>query len=68
MEAKNAAIDSKDLEARHHLNIKNPLLRSLCVAAFLRCLYASIKNAPNKEYHEQAIGNLSGDKIFTQIT
>ena len=50
------------------MTIVNPELRSLCVAAFLRCAYASIDSAPNAEYHEQAIGNLKGEKIFTQLT
>lgn len=50
------------------LSIQNPLLRSLCIASFLRCLYASIENAPDADYHEQAISNLKGDKLFGQIS
>jgi len=44
-------------------------MRSLCIAAFLRCLYASIDNAPNGEYHDVAINNLKGsDKVFIMIS
>lgn len=50
------------------MNIQNPELRSLSIAAFLRCAYASIDSAPNADYHEQAISNLKGEKIFTQLT
>ena len=50
------------------MGVQNDTLRSLSVAAFLRCLYASIDSAPNGEYHEQAISNLRSDKIFTQIS
>lgn len=50
------------------MGVQNDTLRSLSVAAFLRCLYASIDSAPNGEYHEQAIANLRSDKIFAQIT
>ena len=40
----------------------------MCIASFLRCLYASIENAPDADYHEQAISNLKGDKLFGQIS
>lgn len=33
------------------MGIQNPELRSLCISAFLRCLYASIDAAPHEEYH-----------------
>lgn len=32
------------------MGIQNPQLRSLCISAFLRCLYASIDSAPDGEY------------------
>ena len=50
------------------MGIQNDELRSLCVAAFLRCLYASIDCAPDGQYHLQAVNNLKSDKIFTSIT
>jgi len=34
------------------MSIHNPELRSLSIAAFLRCLYASIDSAPHADYHE----------------
>lgn len=50
------------------MTIVNPELRSLSIAAFLRCIYASIDSAPDAAYHENAIANLKGEKIFTQLT
>ena len=58
-------VAKKNFDSKASLSIKNPELRGLCIAAFLRCLYASIDNAPDKDYHEQAINNLKSDKIFT---
>lgn len=43
------------------MGIQNPELRSLSIASFLRCLYASIDSAPNDEYYALAIENLSKD-------
>ena len=37
------------------MNVKNPELRSLSIAAFLRQIYASIESAPNADYHKMAI-------------
>ena len=66
--AKSAIMAKREFDKMTTLSIKNPEIRSLCVAAFLRCLYASIDNAPDKDYHEQAINNLKGDTTFKKIT
>ena len=66
------------------IGIQNPELRSLCIAAFLRCLFASIESAPGTikkdidhqsaegategKYYEMAVDNIKSDKIFGQIT
>ena len=50
------------------MSIHDPEQRSLSIAAFLRCLYASIDSAPHGDYYELAINNLQNQKIFTQIT
>ena len=50
------------------MSINDPEQRSLSIAAFLRCLYASIDSAPHGDYYEQAIENLQNEKVFTQLT
>lgn len=46
----------------------NTRLRSLTVAAMLRCLYASIEYAPTLELKKQAIQNIQNATVFKEIT
>ena len=43
-------------------------MRSLCIAAYLRCLFAAIEYAPNQELKIEAIRNLKDDFVFRNIT
>mmetsp|Transcript_15016 Transcript_15016/g.14598 ORF Transcript_15016/g.14598 Transcript_15016/m.14598 type:complete len:112 (-) Transcript_15016:471-806(-) len=43
-------------------------MRSLCVAAYLRCLYAAIEYAPDLELRNEAIKILKDDFTFSTIT
>jgi hypothetical protein len=55
-------------DANKEVGIKNLKLRSLCVAAFLRCLHAAIEYAPRADYQRSAIAVLQQDAIFMNIT
>jgi hypothetical protein len=48
--------------------IQNLEMRSLCVAAFLRCLHASLEYAPDDEMYQAAIRNLREDYMFRSVT
>ena len=50
------------------MGIANPEMRSLCVAAFLRCLHASIEYAPDINFHLDAVHNLQSIYMFKSIT
>ena len=43
-------------------------MRSLCIAAFLRCLHASVEYAPTFELNGLALNNLIDDEMFYNIT
>ena len=43
-------------------------MRALCVAAYLRCLYAAIEYAPNLELKAEAIRSLKEEFVFRTIT
>ena len=56
---------STDLYARLNQpvsGVRNAELRSLCIAAFLRCLFASIDEP--SDFHDYAISNLSKEITF----
>ena len=48
--------------------IQNLEMRSLCIAAFLRCLFNSLEYAPDGEFYAAAIENLHSDVLFKSIT
>lgn len=43
-------------------------MRSLCIAAYLRCLYAAIEYAPHLEYKNDAIMQLKVDYAIKSLT
>lgn len=43
-------------------------MRSLCIAGYLRCLFAAIEYAPNQELKLEAIRNLKDEFVFRNIT
>ena len=43
-------------------------MRALCIAAYLRCLYAAIEYAPNQELKIEAVRNLKDEFVFRNIT
>ena len=48
--------------------IQNLEMRSLCIAAFLRCLFNSLEYAPDGEFYKNAIENLHSDILFKSVT
>lgn len=50
------------------MGIQNLEMRSLCIAAFLRCLHASLEYAPDDEMYQEAIKNLHQDYMFKSVT
>lgn len=46
----------------------NKAIRSMTIAAYLRCLYASVEYAPNVELRKQAIANIRDPLMFRAIT
>ena len=48
--------------------IQNLEMRSLCIAAFLRCLFNSLEYAPDGDFYQAAIENIHSDILFKSIT
>ena len=48
--------------------IQSLKLRSLCIAAYLRCLYGAIEYAPKEQLRAEAIQSLSELYVFRNIT
>jgi len=46
----------------------NKEIRSLTIAAYLRCLYASIEYAPTETLRSNAINNIKDPLMFRAIT
>lgn len=57
----------KRLHFRHRdkQGIGNTRLRCLSIAAYLRCLIASIESAPSAESFDTAVANISSIKVLT---
>jgi hypothetical protein len=43
-------------------------MRSLCIAAYLRCLFAAIEYAPDQSHKNEAIRYLKDEFAFRSIT
>lgn len=43
-------------------------MRSLCIAAYLRCLFAAIEYSPNADLRAEAIRNIKGEFFFRSLT
>lgn len=76
IEKRNLDNKKKEQEAGGFLTMKdrrgdgflNPHLRSLNIAAFLRCLYAAIEFAPSQETRNNAILSIRDSTMFRAIT
>jgi hypothetical protein len=50
------------------MGVQNVKIRSLCIAAYLRCLYAAIEYAPSVELKNEAIRQLSDEFTFRNLS
>ena len=57
----------KKRDARN-LGVQNVKVRALCIAAYLRCLYASIEYAPTQQLKQEAIMCLKDLFVFRNLT
>jgi len=66
--ANNQAVDVSIMKRDNMTGPQNPELRVLCIAAYLRCLYAAIEYAPTEEMKESAIEQISDDVRMRELT
>lgn len=51
----------------HKQGVQNIKLRSLCISAFLRCLFASIEYSPDEKLRQSAIATLADEFTFRNL-
>ena len=60
-------LDVRDSD-QYAMSVRNPLLRTLCIAAFLRCIFGSIESPPDIEFHKEAVRKLAEKDVFKNLT
>lgn len=67
-DAKDAKLMHNILKEKRNDGFINKELRSLTIAAFLRCLYSAIEYAPSVDLRRRAIENIKDPLMFRSIT